>query len=201
MVLGGGHETAWGSWQGLRRALPRARIGIINIDAHLDVRAIGPAGPSSGTPFRQIRQADPDGFDYAVLGVAEESNTEALRSRAEQWNVAVIADGALLDSGEAGIATIDAVCARNDAIYLTIDLDVLPAGVAPGVSARAPRGVPLHVVEGLIARTLASGKVRLADIVELCPLYDRDDRTARCAALLARRLLASLSPVQPRTAR
>lgn len=189
LVLGGGHETAWGSWRGLRRAMPRARIGIVNIDAHLDIRAIGPSGPSSGTPFHQIRQADPDGFDYAVLGLAEEANTEALRARARDWDVAIVEDHALQTSAEAGFDVIDAISARNDVIYLTIDLDVLPAAQAPGVSAPAPRGVPLHVVEGLVARTLASGKVRLADIVELCPPRDHGDRTARCAALLARRLL------------
>lgn len=190
VVLGGGHETAWGSWQGLRRAMPGASIGIINVDAHLDIRAIGPSGPSSGTPFHQIRQADPDGFDYAVLGLAEEGNTEALRSRADHWNVVVVDDIALQGSADEGVAAINAICARNDAIYLTIDLDVMPGGQAPGVSARAARGVPLTIVEALVAAALASGKVRVADIVELCPPRDHDDLTARCAALLARRLLA-----------
>lgn len=189
LVLGGGHETAWGSWQGLRRAQPQARIGIINIDAHLDIRAVGPAGPSSGTPFHQIHDAEPGAFDYTVLGLAEEGNTEALRSRAGQWGVTMIEDHALQTGADAGLAAIDAACARSDVIYLTIDLDVLPAAQAPGVSAAAPRGVPLHIVEALIARALASGKVRLADIVELCPPRDRADQTARIAALIARRLL------------
>lgn len=192
IVLGGGHETAWGSWQGLRRALPKARIGIVNIDAHLDIRAIGPSGPSSGTPFYQIHEAEAESFDYAVLGLAEEGNTEALRSRARQWNVNVVEDHALQTGPEAGFAAIDAICARNDAIYLTIDLDVLPAAQAPGVSAAAARGVPLHIVEAMIAHTLASGKVRLADIVELCPPRDQNDRTARSAALIARRLLGAV---------
>lgn len=191
VVLGGGHETAWGCWQGLHRAFPDARIGIINIDAHLDIRAVGPAGPSSGTPFHQIREADPEGFDYAVLGLAEEVNTEALRERARDWNVAIVEDHALQTGPEAGFDVIDAIGARSDVIYLTIDLDVLPAAQAPGVSAPAARGVPLHVVEALVAKVLSSGRVRLADIVELCPRRDQNDRSARCAALIARRLLTS----------
>lgn len=191
LVLGGGHETAWGSWQGLRRAMPDARIGIVNIDAHLDIRAIGPAGPSSGTPFHQIREADPQRFDYAVLGLAEEGNTRALRDRARDWNVVVVEDHALQIGAEPGFAAIDAICARNEAIYLTVDLDVLPASQAPGVSAPAARGVPMHVIEALVARVLASGKVRLADLVELCPPRDQNDRTARCAALIARRLMVA----------
>lgn len=189
LVLGGGHETAFGSWQGLRRALPDARIGIINIDAHLDIRAIGPAGASSGTPFYQIHQADPQGFDYAVLGLAEEGNTEALRARARDWGVSVIPDHQLQTGADAGFDVIDAICTRSDVIYLTIDLDALPAAAAPGVSAPAARGIPLHVIEAMISRVLASGKVRLADIVELSPPRDIGDRTARAAALIARRLI------------
>lgn len=192
MVLGGGHETAWGSWQGLRRAMPKAKIGIVNIDAHLDIRAIGSAGPSSGTPFYQIHEADAEGFDYTILGLAEEGNTEALRHRARQWGVTIIEDHALQASADAGMAAIDAICARNDVIYLTIDLDVLPAAQAPGVSALNARGVPLHIVEALIARVLSSGKVRVADIVELCPPRDQNDLTARSAALIARRLLEAV---------
>ncbi|MFD1795363.1 formimidoylglutamase [Paracoccus aurantiacus] len=189
VVLGGGHETAFGSWQGLRRALPEAKIGIVNIDAHLDIRALGAAGASSGTPFFQIHQDDPHGFDYAVLGLAPEGNTQALTARAQDWGVDMIADRELQVSAEAGFAAIDAIAARNDALYLTVDLDVLPASVAPGVSAPAARGVPLHVVEALIDRALASGKVRLADMVELSPPRDTAGLSARVAALIARRLL------------
>jgi len=53
LVLGGGHEVAWGTWQGLRAHLDArnddGRLLIINIDAHFDLRTSRPA--SSGTPF------------------------------------------------------------------------------------------------------------------------------------------------------
>lgn len=189
LVLGGGHETAFGSWSALRQARPDARIGIINIDAHMDLRAIGPAGPSSGTPFYQIHETEPQGFSYAVLGVAGEGNTAALFQRARDWDVAIVEDHALQVSADAGFAVIDRICAQNDAVYLTIDLDVLPGAQAPGVSAPAARGVPLHIVEALVGRVLASGKVALADIVELCPPRDQAGLTARCAAYLARRII------------
>ncbi|HEV3387250.1 MAG TPA: arginase family protein, partial [Gemmata sp.] len=38
LILGGGHETAWGTFQGIIAALPEAKVGVINIDAHLDLR-------------------------------------------------------------------------------------------------------------------------------------------------------------------
>ncbi len=75
-----------------------------------------------------------------------------------------------------------------DKVYLSIDLDVLPGAVAPGVSAPASRGVALEIVEDLVDEVLASGKLMLADIAELNPALDRDDQTARIAARLAYRL-------------
>lgn len=64
IVLGGGHETAFGSYCGLTRRYPGKQIGIINLDAHLDLRLIGENGASSGTPFSQIRELDAKKFDY-----------------------------------------------------------------------------------------------------------------------------------------
>lgn len=197
LVLGGGHETAFGAWSGLRQARPKDRIGIINIDAHLDLRSVGPVGPSSGTPFWQIHQADPDNFHYAVLGVAEEGNTPALFHRARDLGVQIVPDHQLQIAPDAGFAVIDQICAASDAVYLTIDLDALPGALAPGVSAPAARGIPLHVVEGLIDRVRASGKLVVADIVELCPPRDAAGLTARCAAYIARRLLKGLDTGQP----
>jgi formiminoglutamase len=74
--------------------------------------------------------------------------------------------------------------ASVDRIHLSIDLDVLPAAVAPGVSAPAARGVSLEVVECLIGDLLVSGKLMLADIAEYNPNFDIDQRTARVAARL-----------------
>ncbi|MEO1220803.1 MAG: arginase family protein, partial [Pseudomonadota bacterium] len=167
---------------------------IINLDAHLDLRLVGESGPSSGTPFTQIRNLAPDRFDYLCLGVAEEANTLALFQRAEEWGVEMVSDHALIDSPTAGDPAIDALVARSDLIYLTIDLDLLPAYQCPGVSAPAARGVSFHIVERMINQVLNNCErhncqIPLSDIVELSPPHDRDGISARAAALLTRQLL------------
>ena len=83
---------------------------------------------------------------------------------------------------------LDAFIARCDHLYLTIDLDVLPAAVMPGVSAPAARGVELAVIEPLIAHIRASGKLRLADLAEYNPSLDLDNHSARVAARLVHQL-------------
>ncbi len=194
LVMGGGHETAFGSFSGLRQAHPEAQIGIINFDAHLDLRAIGEAGPSSGTPFYQIHQMDPDRFDYLCIGAASESNTQALLDRAKDLNVGIVSDKEVNTDIDAGYAAIRSMIDRSDLIYLTIDLDLMPSEQAPGVSAPAARGVPFTTVETLVAfvlseATRAGVRVPLADIVELSPPFDQDGRTAKRAAYLARQIL------------
>lgn len=190
IVLGGGHEVAFGSWQGIAAHLGSAvapRIGIINFDAHFDLRDPAHAH-SSGTPFAQIaEQCAARGwpFAYACLGVSRASNTRALFQRAAELNVLVREDREIREASLAAIgAELQAFIAGCDAIYLTIDIDVLPACEAPGVSAPAARGVPLALLEPLLETVRDSGKLRLADLAELNPDYDIDARTAKVAARL-----------------
>ena len=194
IVFGGGHETAYGSYLGLSERFPGKRIGIINFDAHLDIRLSGASGPSSGTPFAQIREHDPDRFDYLCLGVAEESNTAALFQRASDWGVGIVTDHTLISDPNAADAVIQDMAARSDLLYLTVDIDVLPHYQAPGVSAPAVRGVPFTTIEHLVATTFSAAKqcplgLPLCDLVELCPTHDTGGVTARAAAFLARYLL------------
>lgn len=201
VVLGGGHEVAFGSWQGLARhldgresssaAAKAPRIGIVNLDAHFDLRDPGQVH-SSGTPFAQIAEAcEARGwpFRYACLGVSRASNTRALFQRADALGVLVREDREFTLTALAAIVRdVERFVARCDHLYLTIDLDVLPAAEAPGVSAPAARGVSLAMLEPLIETIRDSGKLRLADIAELNPDHDIDDRTAKLAARLVHHL-------------
>lgn len=192
LVLGGGHEVAWATFQGIVASQPLLqRLLIINLDAHFDLRVA--ARGNSGTPFRQIREhcaANGRPFDYRVFGISRFANTEVLFQRAEALGVRYWLDEALQDTTALAAAQrqLAADLADCEAVYLTVCLDVLPGGQAPGVSAPAPLGVPLAVVEALLDQVLASGRVIAADIAELNPRFDRDGLTARVAARVAARI-------------
>lgn len=194
VVLGGGHEVAYGSYLGIadsRLVADGARLGVLNLDAHFDLR-VAPR-PSSGTPFRQmaLREAALGRrLDYAVVGISQPGNTRALFGEAERLGVRYLLDD------ECGVLSLPAVelfvqdfLGGVDALYLTIDLDVLPAAVAPGVSAPAGLGVPLEVISRVCDLVAASGKLRLLDVAELNPSLDIDNRTARTAARLIHRIV------------
>lgn len=194
VVLGGGHEVALGTFLGLAEHAARAsaapRLAVLNVDAHLDLRE-GPR-PSSGTPFRDVARAcEARGwaFRYLCLGVDEDANTGALLDTAARLGAAFVTDRALLERGPGW--TRDAVAAfleGVEAVHLSVDLDGLSAAVAPGVSAPAARGLPLHVVEAIVDAVAASGRLAVADVAELCPRLDQDGRTARAAARIAARI-------------
>ncbi|MCK0511518.1 formimidoylglutamase [Aromatoleum buckelii] len=197
--LGGGHEIAWAAWQGLAAQGARQRhpprFGILNVDAHFDLRA-APEG-NSGTPFRQIAEdcaARGWNFRYCVLGIAEAANTAALFDRACELGVAFRLDEEMGVGNLASIeSTVFGFLAGIDWLYLTLCLDALPGGCAPGVSAPATIGVEPTVVEAVIRLTAASGKLRLADVAELNPSVDPDGRTARLAARLVWRLVREIA--------
>jgi formiminoglutamase len=201
--LGGGHEIAWAAYQGIERALrddPRLeRLGILNFDAHLDLRRPETDGRStSGTPFLQIaaaRAARGLEFRYLCMGVSEAANTPALFDRARSLGTTIVGDLAAAQP-EAQL-TLQRFIEASSAVYLTFCLDVLPPAVAPGVSAPAGLGVALHRAMTLLQDALAAcghgrpgSKLLVADIAELNPRYDPDGRTARTAARLVYELAA-----------
>jgi formiminoglutamase len=201
--MGGGHEIAWAAHTGLERASaadPRfERLGVLNFDAHLDLRRPESAGRgTSGTPFLQIAEARAArglDFRYLCVGASEAANTPALFDRARTLGVTIVTD---LEAAQPEISLqLQRFIEASSAVYLTFCLDVLPPAVAPGVSAPAGLGVALHRVVTLLKDALAAcghgrpgSKLLLADIAELNPRFDPDGRTARTAARLVYELAA-----------
>jgi formiminoglutamase len=187
LVLGGGHETAWGTFQGIVAAKPEATVGVINIDAHLDLRADEPG--NSGTPFYQIAKwCEKNGkpFRYLCIGAAWLANTSELFQRQARLGGGTIHDDAFYSRERVPTeAVINGHIRPSTALHLSIDLDVLPASVMPAVSAPAARGISLEDVERILHLALVSDKVVAVEIVELNPRYDIDNHGARVAARLA----------------
>jgi formiminoglutamase len=206
--LGGGHEIAFASYLGAASAPAQqsriAQLGIVNFDAHLDLRPLDARGRgSSGTPFLQIarsRAAAGLGFRYLCIGASEPANTPALLARARGLGTRIVYD---VQAGEPGVvAQIREFVKQSSAIYLTFCLDVLPPAEAPGVSAPATLGVTLHRAIVLLRELLAScshgtpgSKLLLADVAELNPRHDPDGRTARAAARIVYEV-ASFDPAR-----
>lgn len=189
LILGGGHEVAWGTYQGIRQAHPRAKLGIINFDAHFDLRPLDPL-PSSGTPFRQaalFAEENKVNFDYLVYGINPSVNTDLLFKYAEKKNVQWKSDLSInSQTSDNSLEDLETYCDSLDYIYITICLDVFPASYCPGVSAPAALGVEPNIILTLLERIKSqyASKIVAFEIAEMNPTFDIDDRTARFAARL-----------------
>jgi formiminoglutamase len=190
IVLGGGHEAAFGVYLG--HALAGPDVGIINLDAHLDVRPADGGLGHSGSPFRQaMEHATPlPGPRYVCLGAQPFSVSRAhldyVRSRGGKvfWRDDV--EGRLLDHLAREAATMPSV-------HLSIDADVVTAAEVPGVSAPNPAGLTgVEVIKGAKLAGSLSNVVSL-ELVEINPRLDADGRSARWGALVVWQFLNGLA--------
>lgn len=190
IVLGGGHEAAWGHYMGIASVYPaKDKIGIINFDAHFDLNPLdGLHRSSATTAFYQIALAHQDQhrhFDYNCIGIQHAGNIRQQFDIAKKLNTKVI----LADEMHQGLQEkcfdfVDRIIDENEYIYMSLSLDVFSPAFAPGVSTIQPLGLnPWHLIP-LIRQVAASGKVISYDIVEHVPRYDIDHRTAKLAATL-----------------
>lgn len=189
LVIGGGHEVAYGHYNGIRQHTT-ASIGIINFDAHFDLRQPGSQGYSSGTGFNQIATDCHETntvFHYLPLGIQKTSNTKHLFDQALALNVQHVPAEWFSAAAQAKLMNaVNEFINAVDHIYLTVCLDVFSAAFAPGVSAPAYAGIfPDQIFFDCFTTILKSEKVISMDIAELNPSFDRDQQTAKLAAALA----------------
>jgi formiminoglutamase len=194
ILLGGGHSIAYGHYLGLEKAQRENGLGIINVDAHFDLRPLLEEGKgSSGTPFLQIshlRQKKGQDFSYLCLGVQESANTTSLFETAKELKSRYVLASDILSQGqEIYHKPMDELLFQSQGIYLTLCLDAFSFSVAPGVSAPSPFGImPGHILD-LLKRLVISGKLISFDIAEMAPQFDEGGKTASLGAEIIARLI------------
>jgi formiminoglutamase len=207
IVLGGGHELAWGHFQGLIKTHPnpigisssqddeRPSIDVINFDAHFDLRPLFPNNKgSSGSSFRQIHdycQENKIASRYACLGIQPSSNTSDFFEYAEAIKTYYVLAEEMIHQPHRVHESLGAWLASTKKIYLTLCLDVFAAAFAPGVSAPQALGLSPHTLLPFFRQVLESGKVIGFDVAELNPIYDQDSHTAKLAASFILEVLKS----------
>lgn len=189
LAIGGGHDIAYAHYKGLKDALPKQRIGIVNFDAHFDLRPVEDV-PNSGTPFNQLLsefKGKGESIDYFAIGIQKQSNTKQLFDIAKHYNVDYILSDACSDSKEALQQLqqkLKPIIEQNDFLYITIDMDGFSSAYVSGVSAPSPLGFSPKFVYKVLAFLFESKKVLACDIAELNPKYDSDGQSASLAAKL-----------------
>lgn len=189
-VIGGGHETAYGHYLGIASYLkekePDAKLGILNIDAHFDLREHN-GFANSGTPFLQAHEhAEANDIDmkYLVYGINVHNNTRHLFNTAQKWGVEYCTNEGIFQHESDALQTVRYFLQSRTHIYLTVCLDVFYAAMAPGVSAPAWNGIRLSHAQKVLDFVRRSGLLISMDVCELNPKYDEHQKTAKVAGML-----------------
>jgi formiminoglutamase len=191
VILGGGHDCAWPSVRAFE-TVGRA-YGVINIDAHADVRPLKEGRAHSGSPFRQLLDHQPGalipgGFVEFGLQSASVALAHLQVVRAAGMSVQM-----LDDIRAAGVvhAWNDAYAnaARSGRLHISLDMDAFASAYAPGVSAPSADGFAPHEIRACLRAAASAGHVAALDVVECAPTYDVDGRTAKLAATMIMEIL------------
>ncbi|WP_255151060.1 formimidoylglutamase [Halorarius halobius] len=163
-------------------------VGVVNLDAHLDVRE-PQDGPTSGTPYRQLLDAGLDA--YACVGARHfETSTRYHDYVRERGGAVVTSEEVGADPVAAADAALDAM-AGVDRLYVSLDCDVLDAAAAPGVSAPTPGGLSTRGCFRLLRMLAADDRVAGFEVVECAPPLDRDGLTVAAAARAVAHVLSA----------
>lgn len=186
VCLGGGHDIAYGTHNGILKYAKskekNPKIGIINFDAHFDMREYKERGANSGSMFLQIaedREKDGLRFDYNVIGIQRFANTKRLFDTARKFGVNYFL---ARDIEKVNELNINPILNRNDYIHLSICTDVFHVTTAPGVSAPQSFGIWPSQANRLLNIIAQTDKNLTLEVAEISPRYDYDDRTSRLAA-------------------
>jgi agmatinase len=197
VVLGGDHTVTWPDVTGVARAHGWGRVGVVHFDAHADtgdssfgslighgqpMRRLIESGAVRGDRFVQVGLRGywppPDVLDWmAGQGMRSFEMSEIVRRGL---------DACLTQAFE--IVTDDC-----DAVFLSVDIDVVDPGHAPGTGTPEPGGLTARELLDAVRRVGLELPLVGMDVVEVSPPYDHADVTAALANRVVLETLAAMA--------
>lgn len=195
VIIGGDHAVTAPSVRAFSEAHPGKKIGLIHFDAHNDVRVMD-HGPTNGTPIRGILESDANvsGENLVQVGIHGFMNASYYKRWVEGHGGTIFTGRQCRNMGidEVVRQAIEIAGRGTDAIYVTVDIDVLELGYAPGTASATPEGLhPMDLFEALFVLG-KTAKVAAIDFVELDPFRDVAQITTRTFASAMLTFLAGL---------
>ncbi|MCF6136277.1 formimidoylglutamase [Alkalihalobacillus berkeleyi] len=183
VILGGDHSISYPSIKAF--AENKERVGIIQFDAHHDLRNREDGGTGNGTPFRAlIEEGVIRGDQLIQIGIRNFSNSRPYHEYGKEQGVTVFTMKDVREQGMTELLqkSITQLKSKVDVIYISLDMDVLDQAFAPGCPAIGPGGMTSDdLLEGI--RMLAKEPmVQGMDIVEIDPTVDFRNMTTKLAA-------------------
>jgi arginase len=193
LVLGGDHSVALGTLGGLARA--KGPGGVLWLDAHGDLNrpdtsptgnvhgmplaaALGLAGPEFESPAFRLPAVDPSRLSLVGVRSLDEAERELLAELEAQ--VFTMSDLDKLGVERVMREALEHV-AGDGFVHVSLDMDVLDPEVAPGVGTPVRGGLSYREAHLALELVAESGLVGSLEVVEVNPILDRENETAKLA--------------------
>jgi len=197
VILGGDHSIASADVAGIAKHRGLGKISMIHFDAHADTGAdqMG-ALVGHGTPMRRLIDGGfvrGDRFlQLGLRGYWPDNETlnwmrdQGMRSY-EMTEIHHRGLGPVLDES---FATLTNQC---DGVFLSVDIDVVDPGMAPGTGTPEPGGMTSRELLEAVRRICLELPVVGIDVVEVAPAFDSADITAMLANRVVLEALSAIA--------
>lgn len=183
IMLGGDHGVSFPSIKAFQEKF--GSIGVIQWDAHHDVRNLEDGGRTNGTPFRSLIEGGfVKGEHLVQIGIRDFANAKKYHEYTIENGVAVYSMADIESEGILSIVKreVERLSKLVDKIYLSVDMDAVDQAFAPGCPAIGPGGLTSRELLSSISEAASHDQVIAMDIVEIDPSKDFRDITSRLAA-------------------
>jgi len=187
ITIGGDHSITTLILQAIHEAFQGDKVSLLYFDAHPDFVS------STRNYYGSVITDSSEyiNFTKSMLIGTRAAELEELENASKQ-KLEIITPIDIIEFGiNATVKKIISKCGSSK-VYLSIDLDCMDPGVAPGVSVPAPGGLfPLDLIF-ILKKITENLNIVGMDIVELCPDFDLNQNTANHAARILMETISSL---------
>ena len=197
IILGGDHSITWPSATAIAEVRRPGSIGIVHFDAHADTAPDGwGVLASHGSPMRRLIESGAvNGKNFVQVGLRgywpPKETFDWMQEQGLRWHL-------MREIEERGAEPViaDAIAEAldgPDSIYLSLDIDVIDPGMAPGTGTPEPGGMLTREVLRAIRQIVGVVDLAGMDIVEVSPPYDQAETTAMAANRAALEAISALA--------
>ncbi|MFN8153199.1 MAG: arginase [Bacteroidia bacterium] len=223
IVLAGDHSTAGGTIAGIKMANPKARLGVIWIDAHADLHSpyTTPTGNVHGMPLaatlaednsaNKMNKPDKETVELwnklkKVGGISPKINYSdlvyiAVRDVEPEETFLIkkhkIKTFSTADVKRHGVEKIarDALAYLNNCqyIYVSFDVDSMDSSISKGTGTPVRNGITEKEAGSLCVRLIQNEKVCCFEIAEVNPTLDKENLMAENTFEILQRVVAQIA--------
>ena len=196
LIVGGDHSLSGPCVKALCGAAGGTRVGVIHFDAHHDMRSGW--GRNAGLWVREIQEhprTPVRGQNIVQIGIHGFSYSEYYRDIVKAMGITVFKPADVRTRGIEAIMAeaLERASTGTDAIYVSVDIDVLDPPYVPGTPSPAHGGMmPWDVVQAIVL----AGRhplTRALDVMEIAPPLDMGRITSTLGAELLMQFLSALA--------